>query len=76
MAEVSVRGGDADGLAGFKGQTRRGAAEDLTTANSTRVHLLELQEELILFWKGSSHRNYREPKYHWTYYVVNREKGK
>lgn len=61
MAEVGVRGGDADGLAGFQGQARRGGAEDRredAAANSTGVHLLELEEGLILLWGGgSSHRN-------------------
>ena len=49
MAKVGVRGGDADGLAGF-----HGGAEDWrddTTTNSTGVHLVELEERLILVWR-------------------------
>lgn len=51
MAEVGVRGGDTDGLAGFEGQTRGGGAVDGgedATAHSTGVHLLELKEGLSL----------------------------
>lgn len=51
VAKFGVRGSDADGLAGFQGQARRGGAEDRSedaTTNSTGVHLLELEEGLIL----------------------------
>lgn len=61
MAEVCVGRRDADGLAGFQGQTRRGGAEDGredTTGDSTGIHLLELQQGLILLWGVSSHRNF------------------
>lgn len=63
VAEVGVGGGDADGLARFqRGAEDRG--ED-TTADTTGVHLLELQEGLILLWReGNGHRNYRRSQYH------------
>lgn len=63
MAEVGVRGGDADGLARFQGRAEdRG--KDMT-ANSTGVHLLELEVWLILLWRGGNgHRNYSWSLYH------------
>lgn len=56
VAQIGVRRRDADGLAGFVGQTRRQNA----TADSAGVHLLELQQRLMLLWRGGSgHRNNR-----------------
>lgn len=56
LAQVGVRGWDADGLAGFRVQTRRQDA----TADSTGIHLLELQEGLMLLWRGGGgHRSNR-----------------
>lgn len=60
MATVGVRGGDADGLVGF----HRGA-EDRGENNSTGVHLLELEEGLILLWRADNgHHNFRQSQYH------------
>lgn len=54
MAEVGVGGGDADGLVGFQGRA---------TANPTGVHLLKLEEGLVLLRRGGAgHRN-------WTHMV-------
>lgn len=63
VAEVGVGGGDADWLARFQG-----GAEDRgedATANPAGVHLLELEEGLILLWGGGNgHRNYGRAQYH------------
>lgn len=60
MAEVGVWSGDADGLVGFVGQTG-GGAEDRgqdATGDPAGVHLLELQQRLVILWRGGSgHRN-------------------
>lgn len=56
VTEVSVGGGDADGLACFQGgvEDRR----DNMTANPTGVDLLELEEGPVLVWRGgNSHRD-------------------
>lgn len=67
MAEVGVWGGDADGLAGLQRQAGRRGAEDRgedVTSNSTGVDLLELQQGLVLLWKGGGHRSYTRAQYH------------
>lgn len=51
VAEVGVRRRDADRLAGVVGQTRGGGVKvrgEDATARPTGVHLLELQEGLVL----------------------------
>lgn len=69
VADVRVRGGDADGLTGFQGGAP-GRGED-TTAYSTGIHFLELEEGLILLWRGGNgHRNCRCSQYHWINHIV------
>lgn len=62
MAEVGVRGGDTDGLAGVEAQTGGAGAVDggqNPPAGSAGVHLLEMQQGVILVWgRGSGHLNY------------------
>ncbi len=71
MAEVGVRRGDADGLACFQ----RGAEDwgEQTTPNSTRLHLLEVTEGLILSLRGGNgHCKDRRSQYHKIYHTINK----
>lgn len=54
VAQVGVRSRDADGLGGLVGQAR-GRAEDRgqhASGHAAGVHLLELQEGLLVVWGG------------------------
>lgn len=62
VAEVGVGGGDADGLVGLQSRAEDGRGN--ATANPAGVHLLKLEEGLVLLWRGGAgHRN-------WTHTVA------
>lgn len=60
MAQVGVRGGDAEGLATIQGQSRGGGAEEdggenRGAARSAGVHFLELQKGHLSLWRAGRH---------------------
>lgn len=77
MAQVGVGRRDADGLAAFECQTRRGGAEawgEDAAATATGVHLLELQHGLIFLWRTSGHCKYRELPKNQVFYITGKNK--
>ena len=78
MAQLGVRGRDADGLGGVQGQTGRGGAEDRgqdAAPHSAGVDFLELQERLVLLSTGGGHHGYRQSEYQQVYSITNKPHG-
>lgn len=82
VAQICVRGGDADGMAGVQGHPRRGGGGAGTedggehaSSNAAGAHLLQLKEGLLLLQRGGGHRYNRQPGCRRSSYIISANCG-